>query len=46
MKWGAYVGWQDSAMSDFESMVGKQPQMEMVFAHWGNDTFPGGMLLE
>jgi endoglucanase len=41
MKWGAYVGWQDSAMSDFESMVGKQPQMEMVFAHWGNDTFPG-----
>ena len=40
MKWGAYVGWQDNKMSDFETMVGKQPSMEMVFAHWGNDTFP------
>ena len=41
MKWGAYVGWQDNMMSDFEALVGKQPSMEMVFAHWGNDTFPG-----
>ena len=40
LKWGAYVGWQDNQMSDFETLVGKQPSMEMVFAHWGNDTFP------
>jgi hypothetical protein len=40
MTWGASVGWQDSAMSQFESLVGKQPQMEAVFAHWGNDQFP------
>ena len=37
LKWGAYVGWQDNAMSDFENLVGKRPDMEMVFAHWGND---------
>jgi hypothetical protein len=41
MKWGVSVGWQDDKMSDFERLVGKKPQMEMVFAHWGNDTFPG-----
>lgn len=40
MKWGMDVGWQASAMSDFEKLTGKQPQMEMVFAHWGNDNFP------
>lgn len=40
VKWGAYVGWQDTAMSNFESVTGKQPQMEMVFVHWGNDNFP------
>lgn len=40
MKWGAFVGWQDTAMSSFESMTGKQPQMEAVFSHWGNDQFP------
>ncbi len=40
VKWGAYVGWQDTAMSEFETLVGKQPSMEMVFAHWGNDQFP------
>lgn len=40
MKWGAYVGWEDNAMSNFEALVGKQPSMEMVFAHWGNDQFP------
>ena len=40
MKWGASVGWQENQMSDFEALVGKQPSMEMVFAHWGNDTFP------
>lgn len=40
MKWGAYVGWQDTDMSNFEALVGKQPQMESIFAHWGNDQFP------
>jgi hypothetical protein len=40
MKWGAYVGWQDTAMSNFETLTGKQPQMEAVFTHWGNDQFP------
>jgi outer membrane biosynthesis protein TonB len=40
VKWGAYVGWEDNAMSNFEALVGKQPSMEMVFAHWGNDQFP------
>jgi hypothetical protein len=40
MKWGVFVGWQDTAMSNFEALVGKQPQMEAVFTHWGNDQFP------
>lgn len=40
MKWGAYVGWQDDSMDKFESLVGKNPQMQAVFAHWGNDDFP------
>jgi hypothetical protein len=40
MKWGAFVGWQDTAMSNFEALIGKQPQMEAVFTHWGNDQFP------
>ncbi len=40
MKWGAYVGWQPNNMSAFESLVGKAPQLEAVFSHWGNDDFP------
>ncbi len=41
LKWGAYVGWQDNAMSNFESLVGKKTDMEMVFSHWGNQkNFP------
>ena len=41
MKWGAYAGWSNTAMSDFELLVGKKPDMEMVFVHWGNETdFP------
>jgi beta-mannanase len=40
MKWGMFVGWQNTAMSTFETLTGKQPQMEVLFAHWGNDTFP------
>jgi len=38
--WGAYVGWETGAMSEFESLLGKAPQMEMVFVHWGNEAFP------
>jgi hypothetical protein len=41
MSWGVYVGWKDSAIANFEALVGKQAQSEMVFAHWGNDpVFP------
>ncbi len=40
MTWGASVGWQDTAMSNFEAVVGKSPQMEAIFSHWGNQTFP------
>lgn len=40
MKWGMFVGWQDTAMSSFEALTGKQPQMEALFSHWGNDQFP------
>jgi hypothetical protein len=40
MIWGASVGWQDTAMTNFESVVGKSPQMEAIFSHWGNQTFP------
>jgi Glycosyl hydrolase family 26 len=41
VKWGAYVGWQSTDMSAFETLVGKKPSYDMVFSHWGNDlNFP------
>jgi hypothetical protein len=40
MSWGAFVGWQPTRMDEFVALVGKQPQMEAIFSHWGNDTFP------
>lgn len=41
MKWGAYTGWSNTSMSEFEALTGKRPEMEMVFVHWGNETqFP------
>jgi beta-mannanase len=41
VRWGAYTGWGDSTMTDFESLTGKKPQLDMVFVHWGNEnTFP------
>ncbi len=41
MKWGVYTGWQNSSMTEFETLTKKKPQMEMVFVHWGNETqFP------
>ena len=41
MKWGVYAGWSNTAMTEFEALTGKKPQMEMVFVHWGNETqFP------
>ena len=43
VKWGAFVGWQDTAMTSFETLVGKKPSYEMIFSHWGNDlNFPAG----
>ncbi len=41
VKWGAFVGWQDTAMPAFETLVGKKPSYDMIFSHWGNDVdFP------
>ncbi len=39
--WGAYVGWQELNMDDFESRVGKITDLRAVFVHWGNESqFP------
>ncbi len=39
--WGAYVGWQEQNMADFESRVGKTADLRAVFVHWGNESqFP------
>jgi len=35
--WGAYAGTQPTDMEGFEERVGKTADMEMVFAHFGND---------
>lgn len=37
VSWGAYVGWKPTDMEDFEALVGKKTDAEMVFAHFGND---------
>ncbi len=39
--WGAYVGWQEQNLADFETRVGKTADMRAVFVHWGNESqFP------
>ena len=35
--WGAYVGSELTDMEEFEQQVGRNTDMEMVFAHFGND---------
>lgn len=41
MNWGAYVGWRTSDLPAFESVVGKQVNMQATFVHWGNEkNFP------
>ena len=37
MTWGVYVGDEEQSIKDFEQAVGKKPQFEMVFVHWGSD---------
>ncbi len=37
LKWGAYVGWQEGALAQFESLVGKPVDMVADFVHWGNE---------
>jgi hypothetical protein len=40
-EWGAYVGWQETALTDFENLVGSQAKHRAVFIHWGNEkNFP------
>ncbi len=40
-EWGVYVGWQESAMAEFISKTGTNPQYQAVFVHWGNENeFP------
>jgi len=40
-EWGAYVGWQETALDSFESLVGKTTKHRAVFIHWGNEkNFP------
>lgn len=39
--WGAYVGWQEQNLADFETRVGKTADLRAVFVHWGNESqFP------
>jgi hypothetical protein len=40
MTWGASVGKDYGAMEQFETLVGHKSQMQMFFAHWGNDQYP------
>lgn len=37
VKWGAYVGWQEGSLSQFEKMVGKEVDIVADFVHWGNE---------
>ncbi len=36
-EWGAFVGWQETALASFESLVGAQADYQAVFVHWGNE---------
>jgi len=41
LKWGAYSGWQDSTILEFETRVGGTPDHMAAFVHWGNNNgFP------
>ncbi len=41
LSWGAYAGWQNSDITDFEQRVGKKIPLVAVFIHWGNENdFP------
>ncbi|MFH0852738.1 MAG: glycosyl hydrolase [bacterium] len=41
LAWGAYNGWQDSDIIDFEQKVGKKMPLVALFLHWGNENeFP------
>lgn len=45
-EWGAYAGWQDNSMLDFESRVGKKVKNYVTFTHWGNENqFPSHLAL-
>jgi hypothetical protein len=37
VKWGAYVGWEEDDLADFEAMVGAQTDLVAHFVHWGNE---------
>lgn len=40
-KWGAYAGWSNFDMAEFETKVGENPHHMASFVHWGNaNTFP------
>ena len=39
--WGAGVDWREGSLDYFESRVGHEADMQMIFSHWGNDyNFP------
>lgn len=39
--WGAYTGWYDSSLANFESRVEKPVNSQTLFVHWGNENqFP------
>jgi len=41
LSWGAYAGWKNSDIIDFEQKVGRKMPMVAVFIHWGNENeFP------
>lgn len=37
LRWGAYVGWQDEDLRNFESLVGQPVDLVADFVHWGNE---------
>ncbi len=40
-EWGAYVGWAENDLTNFENSVGKSALYRAVFIHWGNESaFP------
>jgi len=41
LAWGAYNGWQNSDIAEFEQKIGKKMPLVAVFVHWGNENeFP------